>query len=158
MIRLPYLLPIIFNSLALITPTSHDISKYILINVGGWDYKILSTNQILYGVTGSVLFILVLKCLVESKYNITLLLAAITRAAERALSMYLLICGYLPFWQVFILRFIQTTVEMLSDSLLTSSIQGRLYDIIPEGFESTGVALTHVFSIFKLVSYQLDIY
>lgn len=156
--NLPYLAPTIFLALSLLTPTSHDISKYILINVGRWSYITISINQLLYGVSGSIALILLLRTLIKSNYNITLLLGAISRAIESLINVYLLFCAELTFPLVFLLRFMATSFEILSDSLLMSSIQGRLYDIIPEGFESTGVAMTHLFHMFRVWSYQVDIF
>lgn len=118
----------------------------------------ISFNQIMYGVTGSILLILMLRSLKDCNYNILLLLGAVIRSLESLINSYMLFCGELHFYQVFLLRFMATTFEILSDSLLTSSIQGRLYDIIPEGFESTGVAMTHIFHIFRVWSYQIDIF
>ena len=146
----------LFNCLVILTPTAPDVMKFMMLNLGGWNIGLMSTEQVLHGIIGSVVVIYMLYRIKNKEYNIIMALGTIIRALSGILNSQLVLYETMPLHLGFFLVFIQQLCINVSDGLLLSSIQSRLSEIIPKGFESTGIAITSLIHFFRIGSYQID--
>jgi len=79
-------LPLLYNSLAILTPTAPDVMKFMQLNIGGWSMWLMSTEQVMHGIFGSAAVIYMLFKIKKKEYNTVMALGSIIRALSSLLN------------------------------------------------------------------------
>ena len=138
----PYInLPLIYMVFISLSPSLYALSKYILINKGGWTIELIAANELAYGLTYSFLFLCFINFTKGARFDFMMLIGSISWALFIAFCFFMLFVRQIPFNLMFVIRFVQLFLGHVSGDFLLATMVGKVAKRLPDGFESTGITV-----------------